>query len=297
MSTSAASTDDFRHVPENKPDWRESYYFNFVNHDKRTSGFTTIGILPNLKKAEVVLAFFFEDKQTVYFKETEISENGIAGEISDKALTYRLAEPMRKWEISFSSEALEIQMQWKARFPSFHFGECSGTSWKGHFEQSGVMKGQAKLPDDRRIPINGYSQRDKSWGPRNWHIENWFAFHAQFKTWAVGLRTDKVNGIQHVSGGLSSKKRQKSASEVKVETIYNSHQKLPNGTLTAIKYEDGEEIKLSSRLVSPKSFVSFSRDFPNGSTQLFEGMAIHECLTTRETGTGLIEFLSTYSKP
>ena len=75
MSTSAKLTDDLPHVPESKPDLRESYYFNFVSHDNKTSGFTTIGLLPNLKKAEVVLAFFFENNQTVYFRETEIPES------------------------------------------------------------------------------------------------------------------------------------------------------------------------------------------------------------------------------
>ncbi len=62
-------TDDYRHIPEDKLEWRESYYFNFVSRDNKTSGFTTIGILPNQQKAEFILAFFHEDKQTIYFKE------------------------------------------------------------------------------------------------------------------------------------------------------------------------------------------------------------------------------------
>jgi len=298
MSHPITAADDYPHVPANKTEWRESYYFNFVNHDNKTSGFTTIGILPNLKKAEFVLAFFFEDKQTVYFNEKEIPTNdSTQGVLSDNTLIYRLAEPMQKWDISFSNKNLELQMQWKARFPPFDFGECSGTSWKGHFEQSGIMKGEARLPDGRRIPINGYGQRDKSWGPRNWHIEQWFAFHAQFETYAIGLRRDAVKGIQHVSGGAASENKQKPASGVDVEAIYGSDPQLPIGALTTIKYDNGEETRLSSVLVSPKSYANFSRDFPNGTTQLFEGMAIHDCLTTGEKGTGLIEFLFTHPKP
>ena len=298
MSHPITAADDYPHVPANKTEWRESYYFNFVNHDNKTSGFTTIGILPNLKKAEFVLAFFFEDKQTVYFNEKEIPTNdSTQGVLSDNTLIHRLAEPMQKWDISFSNKNLELQMQWKARFPPFDFGECSGTSWKGHFEQSGIMKGEARLPDGRRIPINGYGQRDKSWGPRNWHIEQWFAFHAQFETYAIGLRRDAVKGIQHVSGGAASENKQKPASGVDVEAIYGSDPQLPIGALTTIKYDNGEETRLSSVLVSPKSYANFSRDFPNGTTQLFEGMAIHDCLTTGEKGTGLIEFLFTHPKP
>jgi hypothetical protein len=299
MSPSIRTTDDYFHRPEKETDWRESYYFNFVNQDNKTSGFTTIGILPNQKRGEFVLALIRENKQTLYYKEQELPvDYQVKNTLSDKTLTYSLVEPMDKWEIEFNGKDLNLQIQWKARFPPFDFGKGSKTSWKGHFEQSGIVRGEVALSDDGEIPIEGYSQRDKSWGPRNWHIENWFALHAQFQEYAIGLRRDVVNNTPHLSGGLSSAKQQTSASQIDLTIDYGKKGgKTPVGAVTKIGFADGRIMTLKSRLISPKSVIKFSRSFPMGLTELFEGMAIHECTTTGERGNGLIEFLLTHPKP
>jgi hypothetical protein len=296
MTSSIRKADDYFHIPKEELNWRESYYFNFVNHDNTTSGFTTIGILPNQKKAEYLLALFHNNKQTVYFKEIA-TDNECDNRLSDKTLTYKLIEPLKKWEISFSGQDLELLIQWEARFPSFDFGKGSGTSWIGHFEQSGIARGEAKLRNSRKIRIYGYGQRDKSWGQRNWNIENWFALHAQFQTHAVGLRKDTVNGVPHVSGGRSTARKQTTVSSVDLEITYGEKEnRYPIGALTAIHYADGKTGTIRSRLISPRSFATFSRSFPKGTTELFEGMAVQESLTTEEKGTGLIEFLFTHLK-
>jgi hypothetical protein len=51
---------------------------------------------------------------------------------------------------------------------------------------------------------------------------------------------------------------------------------------------------LRSSLISPASFVRFSRPFPGGTTELFEEMAIHECDELKKKGTGLMEWLFTH---
>ena len=68
MPTTIKPADEYIHTPENQSDWRESYYFNFVNHDHKISGFTTIGILPKQKKSEFVLILFYKDRQIAYHK-------------------------------------------------------------------------------------------------------------------------------------------------------------------------------------------------------------------------------------
>jgi len=294
--SSIKKTDDFLHSPEDKADWRESYYFNFVDAESRTSGFTTIGILPKLKRGEFIMALFYDDKQAVYYKEQALLNEQSSSCISDGTLTYRLVELMRKWEISAANENLNTHFTWKARFPPFDFGEGSRTSWKGHFEQSGVVEGEAAFADGRKIRFSGFSQRDKSWGVRDWHIEEWFALHAQFQAYAVGLRKDTVSGSSYVSGGLSSARKHVAASQVDVQ-ICGEDRKTPTGASTTIRYADGKSETIVSKLISPKSFVNFSRSFPKGTTELFEGMAQHESTATGEKGTGLIEFLFTHSKP
>jgi hypothetical protein len=298
MLSSLKKTDDYLHVPEDKQDWRESYYFNFVDAETKTSGFTTLGILPNQKKGEFVLALFHEDKQMVYYKEQTLQNAQSSSLLSDGTLTYKLVEPMRGWEINLANEKFNVRIRWEARFPPFDFGKGSGTSWNGHFEQSGVVEGEATLTDGRKIKIRGLGQRDKSWGARDWHIENWFALHAQFEKYAIGLRKDTVNGASYLSGGLSSASKQASVSQIELQINYNKQDtKNPVGASTIIHYADGKVETLISKLISPKSFVNFSRSFPNGTTELFEGMAMHESAETGEEGTGLIEFLFTHPKP
>ncbi len=298
MPATVKSSDDFLHVPDTDLDWRESYYFNFVGSDEKTAGFTTLGVLPNRGKAEFVLFFFCDGKLATYYKEQELAVDLQShGPLSNGVLTYAVVEPMRRWKIGFSDEKLDLRFEWRARFSAFDFGRGSGTSWFGHFEQSGTVEGEAGFADGRKIRVEGYGQRDKSWGPRNWHIEKWFALHAQFKTWAIGLRKDTVNGLAHVSGGLSSGGRQVAASEVEVNATFGEGEdKIPVGALTTIKYVNGESTILRSKLISPKSYVKFRRDFSQGSTELFEGMAVHEDTVTGERGSGLMEFLATYPK-
>jgi hypothetical protein len=299
MSNEIRKIDDYFHTSGKDFDWRESYYFNFVNHDNMASGFTTIGILPNQKKAEYVLSLFYDDKQMLYYKEQELSADDKGeNQLSNKILTYSLIEPLEKWEIEFSGQEIELLIRWKARFPPFNFGKGSGTSWTRHFEQSGLVKGRATFRNGKEIPIEGYGQRDKSWGQRNWHVENWFAFHAQFEKYAIGIRKDTVNGVPYVSGGCSTTKNQIHASEVDLEIFNDGGQnKTPVGALTTVHYIDGRAETIKSKLVSPNSFVNFTRSFSNGTTELFEGMAIHDRLPTGEKGTGLIEFLFTRTKP
>lgn len=294
MLNSRTFADDYDHIPDRNMDWRESYYFNFVSQDNKSSGFATIGILPNQKKAEFVLTFIFEDKRINYYQVHDQAHSSL----SDNTLTFRLVEPMQRWKIDFSNESLDLHIQWRARFPPFDFGKGSETSWRGHFEQSGTVKGEAKLPSVGKIAVKGYSQRDKSWGPRDWHVQEWFALHAQFKTYAIGLRRDKVNGVPYASGGLFSRKKHIAVSHVEAKMRYEKGDcKNPIGALTYVKLADGKTLTLRSRLVSPQSFVKFSRDFPKGSTELFEGMVTHECSRTGEKGTGLIEKLATHLKP
>ncbi len=298
MSSKMRKTDDYFHTWGKSLDWRESYYFNFVNHNNKASGFTTIGILPNQKKAEYVLSLFYNNKQTIYYKQQELPELKGENQLSNKTLTYSLVEPLKKWEINFSSQEIELKIRWEARFPPFNFGKGSGTSWTGHFEQSGTIKGRAKPRNDTEIQIEGYGQRDKSWGRRNWHIESWFAFHGQFENYAIGIRKDTVKGVSQVFGGCSSSKNQINASKVDVEIITGGEEnKMPIGALTTLHFADGRAETIRSKLISANSFVNFTRSFSQGTTELFEGMAIHDCLTTREKGTGLIEFLFTRPKP
>jgi hypothetical protein len=289
--------DDYPHNSSERPDWRESYYFNFVDLDSGLSGFSTIGLLPNLAKREFVFVIFHGDKREVHFTEPEGPvPSDPAKALSDGRLSYELVEPFKKWRIGFAGENVTAAIHWKARFPACNFGGGSGTSWSNHFEQSGYFEGIIKLPDGSKV-LRGLGQRDKSWGPRNWNIESWYALHAQFNSLSIGLRRDIVDGVAHASGGISTADGHVAISRVDLETEFTETEaRVPIRATTHIYGADGSRYTLHSTLVSQASFVRFSRPFPGGTTELFEEMAIHECDELGKKATGLIEWLFTHPK-
>ncbi|RDE15009.1 MAG: hypothetical protein C4K47_03265 [Candidatus Thorarchaeota archaeon] len=288
--------DEYAHKPSEQPDWRESYYFNFVDADRGISGFTTIGLLPNVRKREFVFALFHHDKRETYFVEPDgpIPESFVES-LADSHLAYELVKPLNEWRVTFHGENTAVDLRWKARFPVYDFGTGSGTSWSGHFEQSESVTGTIQFSDGQRVRINGLGERDKSWGARDWHIEGWYALHAQFDTFSIGLRRDIVRGQVHSSGFISSRRGNMPISSVEVETGFSSgKEQMPIRATTHVSGVDGSNYTLESVLISPTSFVKFSRQFPGGSTDLFENMAMHEYGKQKRKGTGLTEWLFTH---
>jgi hypothetical protein len=283
-------------MPSKDPTWRESYYFNFVDLENGLSGFSTIGLLPSQGKREMVFVLFFDNKRHVYFAEPESNLDGPAVEmLSDEHLSFELVKPFDEWGIKFKGDGFAVDLRWMKRFQAYYFGSGSSTSWSGHFEQSGEVSGSVVLPDGRALKLRGFGQRDKSWGPRDWHIEGWFALHAQFDSFSIGLRRDTVSGIEHLSGGISSEVGHVALSKLELTTEYaEGATRIPIRASSRIYGSDGSRYTLRSTLVSPSSFTRFQRPFPGGSTELFEEMAVHQCEELGVRGTGLIEWLFTH---
>ncbi|RDE17484.1 MAG: hypothetical protein C4K49_02735 [Candidatus Thorarchaeota archaeon] len=291
-----SETDESLHSPSGRPDWRESYYFNFVDSGLNVSGFSTIGLLPNVGKREFVFVLFHDGKREVYFVEpTGAVPKGHAESLSDGHLSYELISPLHEWRISFAGVDMTAELKWKARYPAYMFGTGSGTSWTGHFEQSGRVTGTIELAKGGPIKLKGLGERDKSWGTRDWHIEGWFALHAQFETFSIGLRRDMVKGEAHSSGGISSARKHVPVTDVELQTGFSrGESRMPIKAKTRVHGADGSCYTLQSKMISPSAFVRFSRPFPGGTTELYENMAVHKCQESGETGSGLLEWLFTH---
>ncbi len=289
------ATEDYLHAPSGRADWRESYYFNFADATGGLSGFSTVGLVPGAPKREFVFALFEGGRREVYFAEPEGQYPSDLSALSDNHLTYELLDPLRGWRIRFAKGEVRADLLWRARFPAFYFGEGSGTSWDGHFEQSGTVEGVVELAG-RRLEVRGLGQRDKSWGSRDWHIEGWYALHAQFGSLSIGLRRDTARGTVHSSGGVSSEGGHTAITEVDAEAEFAEvgGRRVPIRTETRISCDGGRRYTVRSALLSPTSFVRFERPFPGGTTELFEAMVFQECVELGERGTGLMEWLFTH---
>lgn len=288
--------DDRLHTPSGDKGWRESFYFNFVDLKSGISGFTTIGLMPALKKREFVFAIFHGDRQTLHFAEPKGPfESSGTEPLSDGTVTYEELEPMKKWRLRLSKRDAAADLIWESRFPPFQFGGCSGTSWSGHFEQSGIVTGTVEL-GGAHLKVEGLGHRDKSWGPRDWHIDSWFALHAQFRNSAIGLRRDFTGTSFSLSGGVLSAESSIPIASMELQTEYDID-KIPRSARIRITCSDGRTCTLESALINTSSFVRFTKQFPGGRTDLFEAMATHKCVESGEEGTGLLEWLFTAKAP
>ncbi len=288
--------DDQLHIPSGEKGWRESFYFNFVDLPNGISGFTTVGLMPSLQKREFVFALFHEGRQTLHFAEPS-EPFGVPGTnpLSDGIVTYEQIESLKKWRLRLSNDGAEADLLWEGRFSPFQFGGCSGTSWSGHFEQSGIVTGTVKI-GGARFQVKGLGHRDKSWGPRNWHIDSWFALHAQFSSFSIGLRRDFTGQSFALSGGISSAESHVPIASMELQTEYDETN-IPKSARSRVVGADGHSYTLESAIISPTSYVRFTKQFPGGKTDLFEAMSTHRCVESGEEGTGLLEWLSTIRAP
>jgi hypothetical protein len=296
--SSLSDVDELLHKPTDDEKWRESYYFNWVDLENNISGFSTIGILPNEKRREFVFLLFLKDQNEIYYKESPFLkyEENIGVMLKEKKLSYRLVKPFKIWEIEYNSRKLSFKINFKTRFPTYNFGLDSSASWHQHFEASGQVQGILRLKDRTSIKINGFGQRDKSWGYRDWHqFDKWYAGHFQFKDWSCTFRKDYQNDKIDLSGHISSKKGNLPLSTLEIETIEDDDQfKSPLRTKYLIEDVEGNSYKINAERIKRDSFIRFARNFSGGFTELFEQMVVMKNRDTGEVGSGMMEHLRTF---
>jgi hypothetical protein len=296
-SLELTDADELLHQPTSELKWRESYYFNWADLENKISGFSTIGIVPNEKRREFVFLLFLNDRNEIYYKEPtlQIFDDNIDEMLSEKRLSYQLIKPFKLWQINYNSRKLEFNIKFDTRFPTYNFGKDSSASWHQHFEASGIIKGQVKFDDGQVLAINGYGQRDKSWGYRDWNqFDKWYAGHFQYKNWSCAFRKDYFKNRVDLSGHISNKKENIPLSTMEIETTNDTDQFQSPLTATYIF----TDVKRNAHKIVPErmwkdSFIRFVRSFPGGFTELFEQMVIMKDLNTGEIGTGMMEHLRT----
>ena len=202
VKTILLDSDDFMHPLEEASNFNESAYYNFFNFEKPVyGGWLRIGNRPNEGYAEVTIVVY-EPYGTVGFnyKRPKIFDNKAhhAGGVK-----FEIIEPWKKHRVTYSGEVcllkdplqlldpgnafkknpfvpVAIDITWNGISPGWG-GEprIKGLDGKyvsvgeenefarGHLEQLGQAKGFIEI-EGRHYDIDGYGQRDHSWGPRYW---------------------------------------------------------------------------------------------------------------------------------
>ena len=295
LNSILSEEDELLHNPTDESKWRESYYFNWVDLKNEISGFSTIGIVPNENRREFVFLLFLKDRNEAYYREPKLLqfEEDINSMLTDKKLSYKLIIPFKIWQIEYKSRKLDFKIQFETRFPTYTFGIDSSASWHQHFEASGYVKGKLILKDNKVIKVNGFGQRDKSWGYRNWHqFDKWYAGHFQFKVWSCTFRKDYYSDKIDLSGHTSNKYGNSQITRLEIDTVNDKDQF--QSPLTATYYisdKNGNSFTIKAERLKKNSFIRFIRNFNGGYTELFEQMVLMKNLDTGEIGSGMMEHL------
>ena len=289
--------DELLHRATADSKWRESYYFNWVDLENKVSGFSTIGVTPREKKRELVLALFIDNQVEVHYQEPKLEKyvNDINKMLRDDKLAYKLIRPFKEWQISYASRRLSFDLNFKARFPTYNFATDSSGSWHRHFEASGIISGRMKYPDGTTKNLEGYGQRDKSWGQRDWFkFDKWFAGQFQFKKWTCAFRKDHIRNRTDLSGYIASKDGSCPLAGMAIDTVNDTDRfSTPLSSKYVFTDERGNRHVVESERIGKNTYFRFARSFPGGQTELFEEMVTMKDKDTGEIGSGMAEYLRT----
>lgn len=185
---------EFRHTPDDAPDYNESSYYNFSSLDSGLVGWLRIAVQANQPAGQATALVFLPSGPTLFAFERAtavdpdaLAVGGVRIEVTEphrqQRLTYAgsmsafadprvLADPAAAFRAA-PREDTRIDLSVTGAGRSFgsngddpaHLLE--ETLALGHYEQFIRIEGDVRV-GDRVYPVRGGGLRDHSWGPRNW---------------------------------------------------------------------------------------------------------------------------------
>ena len=168
--------------------WQESWYFNWADPQERVFGLSRIGFRFRHRRIDAVVVSLRDGRPEYLYPGVDRRQRGAwteqtaAGGLRGGCLVHRVEVPLRRWRLTLTGRH-RMDLTFEAFTPPFDYRESGGIPAgvaTGHLEQSGRVTGWTDF-HARRTPIDGFGQRDRSWGPRDWaHIPGWDWISAQF---------------------------------------------------------------------------------------------------------------------
>jgi len=232
--------DEFKHNWRKFPQYHnESWYFNFMDFNKKVHLVTRVGYRLGEKEIDNMLLLVVDGRKIEYFNTYKIEgfpDHDIYG---DNKLKYECLEPLKKWRITFNDDKFEVNIIYKDRFTPYVYGsqedpaetlkkygmEILKIAATRHYEQGMNVTGVVKLKDRDEIieekQINCYGHRDHSWGMRDWiKIDKWNWIACQFGDCTINASRVEVIGKIIKQGFISTAEEHEPVIDVEVETEY-----------------------------------------------------------------------------
>lgn len=184
-----------KHEPSGDPFWQESWYFNFADAKNNLFGLARIGYRPSRRKADGLLLASLNGRPALLYPAVgrKLSSADVAinppRDLRVGKLCFACRAPMDTWQLSLKTRRIDLDLNCAARTPPYFYPEVAVNAGQSaaasHYEQAGRVFGRIRF-GGTDLTIDGWGQRDHSWGPRHWAgIGSWTWISAQFESgWA-----------------------------------------------------------------------------------------------------------------
>lgn len=193
----AAPADEQRHAPTDEQLWSESWYLDFFDPERGIGGYVRLGLYPGLNTAWYWACVVGPDRPLVTVIDHDIAiPPGRSHEIRTEGLWADYTVETALDHVSVGLEAFAVGTD----DPAEVYGDLRGDrvplgfdlEWEtdgGTFAYPGVTRYEVPcrvhgevLVGAERIEIDGFGQRDHSWGVRDWWSYGW--------SWTAGRLDD-----------------------------------------------------------------------------------------------------------
>ncbi|MHA1649892.1 MAG: DUF7065 domain-containing protein [Candidatus Helarchaeota archaeon] len=291
--------DEHLHTPENKPLWRESYYFNVMDPKNNIFSVSTMGYMPNEKESHYFSILYIDDKLYTHINFVKLkNEDDFKENPSDGHQSFTILQEHKEWEIKLQTRKFQLEYKWIGRFPVYEYPggwQIPGILEQNHYEQSGIVKGFVKLNDGSKREIDGFGHRDHSWGVRDWvKIDEWYWTSVQFEngTHALNCWLNKIGSKQYIHGFISSAEKNTAIKSIEVETQYQAgNSRNPRSATFKLIDEEGKQYKLEAETIY---LITLPQSSKEGICYIYE--TISRFQMEGELGYGVAEYLRSERK-
>jgi hypothetical protein len=304
-------SDERMHAVGADPAWSESYYFNFVDPDSKIGMFTRMGFRPGNGWADALHVVYLPGRRVAFTygrREIDADLTRYDDDLKAGGLTLACIEPHQLWSIEYRGPAQDIPnpdillerrksrpdgwytpatLEMELSFDCLTSPHFAAAGERGHFEQSGHVKGHIDLGGEH-WQVDGYGVRDKSWGPRDWGagngqdmpkisqpsegptpFVNWFSMNFGQSAALGGSCFRHSDGVMRGEGWLQRDGESIALKNVIIETDYAVDSILHRSIRFNAETGDGETINISGEVlnVCPTKIA-----MPGGATFVNEGL-------------------------
>lgn len=308
---SITRADDLAHPASTDWLWRESAYFNFHDSRGRVAGMSTIGVRPNQNQVEGLMGISLNHDQILMYGARGSVEPEGAGLHGVKGIAYQMVEPLKKWRVRAQADFIscratdganqgpllpvELDLVFEAMAPIYEFSSEALASFIGrskHFEQNGRIEGWAVV-DGRTFEIEGFGNRDRSWGIRDWvKTDHWFMVYAFFGphlTINAGLAVTQDDSIE--IGYLFHQGANVPVTSFQIDLETNPISGLPQAARVQIATDDGRTFPLQ---IQVRSIIPIFKSQGEGQVRWYE--CLSQITWGRQTGCGTLEVVKTLQR-